>query len=313
MKENNGTLIKLTSYSAVATSIIAVAPEVNAAIVGYDLVPDSFFAIPLDTGVFAVNINNVGSSCDDLPDFNFTFNTWASGTTQYLWVLGYNDNKVYANQYYVYPTGYCLMTSTYPCYLTTYTYWTANVFNASSSVGPSNNQYNFKQWPYVANGYTANPGSSWGDWGNQSKKYIGLKFKIDSNIHYGWIYMDVGLDVNYYTVRAWAYNETPDEAIIMDINAVDWQQPCLLDGLEDRKQNVNISVYSFDNNIRVNLNKYKSPEGRISVYSIDGKKIHSRLIQGNENSFSLNGFTGLYIVRVDVDGMETKTSRIYLN
>lgn len=47
-------------------------------------------------------------------------------------------------------------------------------------------------------------------------KYIGVKFKIGANTHYGWILVNViltGQDLESITIKSYAYNQTPDQLI----------------------------------------------------------------------------------------------------
>ncbi|NQY09039.1 MAG: T9SS type A sorting domain-containing protein [Flavobacteriales bacterium] len=309
-------LNKFASYTAVAASTISIPTDANAAIVGYNVDPDSILTLPNDEGSFAVNINNIGEFCDDIDDFSFNFSE--RGSYQYLGVRGGGNNSVYANANVVvnysgiiYPT--CILPTSVTCApyagTTTYTWWSAEVFEEFNSIGPSNDQDNFHRRPTVA--AATSPSELWGDWNDQSEKYIGLKFQIGSNTHYGWILMDVENLVNSYTIRAWAYNETPNEAISMNPDIVNWQEPCLLDGIKRNDKNDNISVYGFNNEIHVNLRENKTSKGRISVYAMDGKQILSAPIKSDNNSFRINHRQGLYIVKVDIDGKESYSKKVY--
>ncbi|NQY11683.1 MAG: T9SS type A sorting domain-containing protein [Flavobacteriales bacterium] len=99
----------------------------------------------------------------------------------------------------------------------------------------------------------------------------------------------------------------------MNPDEVNWQQPCLLNGIKRSDQLHTPPIYSFDNNIHVNLKEHTSPKGTISVYATNGKKIHSESIKGNKNSFRINDRKGLYIVKVNVEGKESYSNRVYLN
>jgi hypothetical protein len=58
---------------------------------------------------------------------------------------------------------------------------------------------------------------SWGYWRNVTDRYLGLKFKIHGNYHYGWARLTTKF-VNHYTVEAtltgYAYETIPNKPII---------------------------------------------------------------------------------------------------
>lgn len=52
-----------------------------------------------------------------------------------------------------------------------------------------------------------------GPWANVTDRFLGLRFQIGSNTHYGWVRMDVGATTNplaiWATVKDWAYEDRP--------------------------------------------------------------------------------------------------------
>ena len=56
-------------------------------------------------------------------------------------------------------------------------------------------------------------GSAFGPFANKGDKYIGLKFKIDSNTHYGWVRVNVNKYSTAITIKDYAYEDIPDLGI----------------------------------------------------------------------------------------------------
>ena len=136
--------------------------------------------------------------------------------------------------------------------------------------------------------------------------------------------MSVGIDASSYTINAWAYNDTPGEKAITNIDSVNFNSECILpepypelrvnpfEGIVDRSLDNKVSVYSYDRTIRVGLNGTKSTKGIISVYDMSGKLVQSQPIKGRSNALRVDGRnTGLYFVKVDVDG-GTRTQKVFI-
>ncbi|WP_082332027.1 T9SS type A sorting domain-containing protein [Mangrovimonas xylaniphaga] len=125
---------------------------------------------------------------------------------------------------------------------------------------------------------------SWGYWCGKTDKYVGLRFKIGLNTHYGWVRLDVNM--NTFTIKDYAYNGTPNEPINAGqttLNVKDFD----LKG---------IKLVSLTNQIQL----YNLPEPLdYRVFSITGQII----LEGKteENTFIINTNTfakGVYIIEL---------------
>lgn len=56
-------------------------------------------------------------------------------------------------------------------------------------------------------------GSGSSNWCGQTDKYLGLRFQIAGQTHYGWARLDVSASGDAFTVKDYAYNSVPGEAI----------------------------------------------------------------------------------------------------
>ena len=77
--------------------------------------------------------------------------------------------------------------------------WIGTHFPGSSETGHATN--------YVLGPYTWD--SSWGNFIGQSGKYLGVRFKIGDDIHFGWVQVDVNADANQATINGYGYQDVP--------------------------------------------------------------------------------------------------------
>ncbi len=100
---------------------------------------------------------------------------------------------------------------------TTYAYWVGNnsAYSGVSALNlndPVNTKTNWGQYSSSSNWNLASYFSSSSYGGNfpgTSGKYIGIKFQVSGNTHYGWIQVDIPADVSSVTISGYAYNDTP--------------------------------------------------------------------------------------------------------
>jgi len=230
MKKTDKTIKKLAAYSTAAIAVLATTPEANAELIGYDVNPDSVILFPQDTGnimYYIINMNNVGTTCDNVD--NLFVSLWYGGTASTsvaVWGSVYDSGAAYGNWNFYYNTGQTItyqIPTSYGGYITTTiigttTSWyaTAIVNSSGSSIGPSSppnqwidNTYFTHSWWYS--------GTNWGQWqGGKDNKYMGLRFyaynmDLDSvpgdtiwskNLHYGWVYMSIGINSSMLKVQA---------------------------------------------------------------------------------------------------------------
>lgn len=149
-------------------------------------------ATPADAGVVYVNpldqtytnqSFNLDLNSDGIPDVSFTHNAWQAYRS--LWAYGHGIAKAG---------------------------WAgAAAFPASQMVGPG------LGWTAGAKLAGLSPGGVRGNWVNVTDRYLGLRFQIGTNIHYGWVRMDVSADWQTLTIAAtvkdWAYESSPGQPI----------------------------------------------------------------------------------------------------
>lgn len=129
-------------------------------------------------------------------------------------------------------------------------------------------------------------GGGGSNWCGVTDKYLGLRFKIGINTHYGWAKLDVSFSADSYTLKGYAYNTTPDEAIEAG------QESLSIDSFELS----NSKVVAFDNNISLS----NLPETtKYRLLSITGKTIlEGTISDSNYVIEAKNISTGIYIVEL---------------
>ena len=124
--------------------------------------------------------------------------------------------------------------------------------------------------------------------------FIGVSFELAGNTHYGWIRVDVSADASSITVKDFAFDATPDAAIVAGDNAL---------SLEDNTID-GFSSYVDANNI-LQLDA-RVPLNNISIFNVTGQEVVSKSLSNNSESIDINALsTGVYIARVAVAGTET--------
>jgi len=144
-------------------------------------------------------------------------------------------------------------------------------------------------------------GAGESNWCGVTDKYLGLRFQITGNTHYGWARLDVSLSGDSYTLKDYAYNTTPDEAL----NA--GQQTLSIENHELSS----IKVVAFDKNINLS----NLPETtNYRVLSITGKTVLEGIITDNNYVIEARGIaTGIYIIELtDVNSNKVLKKKIVL-
>jgi hypothetical protein len=170
---------KLAKYGMLAVAIIG-AENVEANIIYTDENPDYTGGLGAQ---YFLDLNNDGS--DD-------FRIWHNGSSN-LYISPLTDtNEV---------LGSGGVTFAYP-------------FALSSGTAISSGAGSFFNNGFSGGFQSMNYGScSFGNWCSVSDKFIGVRFEIGGNIHYGWVRLDVNQSGSVWTVKDYAYEDIPGIAI----------------------------------------------------------------------------------------------------
>jgi Secretion system C-terminal sorting domain len=185
---------RLAQYSALTVAIAGIA-DASGQIVYTDITPD------FDQGVgipYSLDLNNDGTIDFEIYLSSSSSNLKIKPLLSANEVLGslssYYYNSSNSSSYYLYALPYVLSNGD-PISNSVYGSW----INSNS---------------YSASAMDLNYSScSRGNWCGVTDKYLGLRFIIGEDIHYGWARLDVGEDGSFWVIKDYAYNATPNEAI----------------------------------------------------------------------------------------------------
>ncbi len=132
------------------------------------------------------------------------------------------------------------------------------------------------------------------NWCGVTDKYLGLRFQISGNTHYGWARLDVSASGDSMTLKDFAYNSTPDAPIDAGQTSLSVDQFALND----------VRVVALHQSIGL----YNLPENTdYKVFDITGKTIIKGSISDNTYVIEANGSAnGIYIVEL----LDTSTDKI---
>lgn len=126
-----------------------------------------------------------------------------------------------------------------------------------------------------------------GNWCNETDKYLGLRFKIGSNYHYGWARLDVGTSGANWVIKDYAYNSVAGESI--DAGETDDMS------VKNTLANT-VDVATEDKNILLfNLPQKTS----FALYSMTGQQVlDGKTIETNHTIAATTLSDGIYVVQI---------------
>ncbi|NQY09478.1 MAG: T9SS type A sorting domain-containing protein [Flavobacteriales bacterium] len=144
------------------------------------------------------------------------------------------------------------------------------------------------------------PGSTSSTSGNfiDNGAYIGLKFKIGADTHYGWVYVTATDDAGTIKVLSYAYEDIKDYGISAGMS--------IATGIENRGEKA--TLYSFGRDIHVK----SSGKGTAEVYNLTGQKVASTTLSKGNSRINVRGTSGVYIVKITENG-RTSNHKVHLN
>lgn len=123
------------------------------------------------------------------------------------------------------------------------------------------------------------------NWCGVTDKYLGLRFQIAGNTHYGWARLDVSLSGDSFTLKDYAYNTVADESI-------DAGQTLSV----EENQLTNIKITALNKTIAL-LNLPKNTD--FKLYNITGKSVLDGKITSDTHVIQANTLAnGVYIIEL---------------
>ncbi len=140
-----------------------------------------------------------------------------------------------------------------------------------------------------------------GDFIGVSDKFLGVKFMIGTNTHYGWARLDVTAGADTIRLKDYAYNQNADLAILAGMTV----------GLDDVAVDNKVTIKTTLNNATINV----TPDligGRIAMFNMAGQEVKVVTIQDVNTEIQFEGVeTGIYTITAQFDGGNV-TKKVYV-
>lgn len=275
MKNTSTLEKKLTKYTAAAGSVLAASAAVNAQVVYTDVDPDFMHnGGTFNTGVDLNNdatIDFVMASIDTtITNSNGTFNIKTTLVAPY----GTVGNEVAGSN----PGGYNY----------------ALALNANDMID------NTLNWIQATNtmAYNVNSANPYNEnWNGVTDKFLGLRFSVGGNQHYGWARLDVQADGDIWTLKDYAYNATAGQGLPAGSLTV---------GVAEDVEN-STAVFAWENVLNVNI-QAELTNGVVMITNMNGQVVAEERLIADNNQIDLNNLaSGVYTATVQFDqGVVTK-------
>lgn len=122
-------------------------------------------------------------------------------------------------------------------------------------------------------------------------RYVGVRFKIGNNTHYGWILVNFSSTNNTrkITIKSYAYNSTPNGSILAG-------QTSALNNHDIEKQEVAVYPNPFEDHMYYNFNSQNTTAARYELYNQLGQIVQKDNLGLEQNIIQFKGLnnTGLY-------------------
>lgn len=260
---------KLKSYATIAASVIAA--DASSQVI-YTDIRDTTLVNSGD--FFDIDFNNDGTT-DVTISLNKSSSSYSGSAFRYASIRAVGQSSAEINTQ-----------------LNSYSFYEAAAFNSNSGISGSVNS--FYSYGYVGwvSSYTTSSGSGSfrsGQFPGAGQKFMGAKFNIGNNVHYGWVRLDVPTANDQFTVFDFAYDTTAgapilagDTGIATGINELDPQQ---------------LELYAADAVLHFPNSLEKNADYR--VYNLKGQlQERGRIAAGKSEQRLRQSYKGIYIVEL---------------
>lgn len=130
-------------------------------------------------------------------------------------------------------------------------------------------------------------GQQYGNFNDGQEHYVGCKFNIGGNTHYGWVRVQCVSGGGSATIKDYAYQSTANTAI----NAGEMPS-----GI-DNANGIEMNIYAFNKNIHLNFSV--EINGEINVYNAIGEVVLTEKMEGAKKVVNMSAMSaGVYMVTV---------------
>lgn len=140
----------------------------------------------------------------------------------------------------------------------------------------------------------------WDTWKNSHEKFMGVRFKVGTKYHYGWVRLSINGDFRSMTIKDYAYEDTPETPITTeDVSSV-----------VELENNDTYKIYSFGSILYINNLSKTQNHAFMEIYDYNGNLIRTAELTEINNTFFMSDLSnGIYFVRVK-DDIGTNTKKI---
>ncbi|MBC8048349.1 MAG: hypothetical protein H7Y00_16230, partial [Fimbriimonadaceae bacterium] len=126
-----------------------------------------------------------------------------------------------------------------------------------------------------------------------TNKYLGVRFIIDGELHYGWVRMDIANGNVLYRIKDYAYNANAGEEI--------YAGQTVSVSAENLYENNAINIYTEGNRIYISANGLNAKNNVLKIANASGQIIYNKVLNESQTQITLdNGaFYLLYIIADD--------------
>lgn len=260
---------QLTAYSAMATALIGTSAIAHGEII-YNDIDD--ISVEIDM-IYDIDIDG-----DGILDFHFNAGATDSGSWTFAsifglapsYTVGNTSNQIigYAGTYFGY----------------------ASALSEGDPIGPDGVWLNYPSYgnsAVIASNYF---GDIFGEFPGNGEKFLGIKFVIGTELHYGWIRVESDISPAYISIKDYAYETNADQAIGAGAT--------LSVGINELPDG-SINIYSFGSTVYI-VNNLNVQDVEAKIYDINGKLISYQSLTNHSTQMALNNFaTGNYIIKIE--------------
>lgn len=143
---------------------------------------------------------------------------------------------------------------------------------------------------------------TFGNWTGVNDKYLGVRFRIGQNTHYGWARLSVAATGDTLTIKDYAYQAIPD----LGITAGDMVAGVPANSLRD-----SLHIFSSSNTVIIR-NSSSNPAGTVRILNTLGQCVCQTPVSGANMRISLEDHPhGIYFVEVS-DDKNRITKKVYI-
>lgn len=131
---------------------------------------------------------------------------------------------------------------------------------------------------------------SLGSWLGVNDMYLGLKFMIGANTHYGWARLDVAGDASSFTIKDYAYNSLDTAAI---------PAGAMFNGVDENQVAQLVDLTVMNHQLTINVMGNELTNGSVTIHNIAGEYVINESLNASTKQISTQGLaSGIYVVTV---------------